>query len=167
EDASAHFGLGKLLEVEQRSKEAKAEFEHSIQMQPAQTESYYELDNSSSKYSMMHRLRRCLRKCWRVTQRTEALLREWGSSHSAARSIRTRISFWPVRRRLLRIISRLTTIVDWHWPGSGRRMNLIVSCRPPPSWTASNRGRPQLPREYPRAGRRTDLRDNLRDFSMA
>jgi len=43
EDASAHFGLGKLLEVEQRSKEAKAEFEHSIQMQPAQTESYYEL----------------------------------------------------------------------------------------------------------------------------
>jgi tetratricopeptide (TPR) repeat protein len=43
EDASAHFGLGKVLEVDQRTTEARAEFERSIQLQPAQTESYYEL----------------------------------------------------------------------------------------------------------------------------
>ena len=43
DDASAHFGLGKVLEVAQRTTEARAEFERSIQLQPAQTESYYEL----------------------------------------------------------------------------------------------------------------------------
>jgi tetratricopeptide (TPR) repeat protein len=43
QDASAHFGLGKALEAEQRCAEAKAEFERSIQLQPVQTESYYEL----------------------------------------------------------------------------------------------------------------------------
>lgn len=43
EDASAHFGLGKVLEVAQRPVEAKTEFERSIQLQPEQTESYYEL----------------------------------------------------------------------------------------------------------------------------
>ena len=43
EDASAHFGLGKVLEVGQRTTEARGEFERSIQLQPAQTESYYEL----------------------------------------------------------------------------------------------------------------------------
>src|SRR6202012_1344143 len=43
EDASAHFGLGKVLALQQRSAEARAEFERSIQLQPAQTESYYEL----------------------------------------------------------------------------------------------------------------------------
>ncbi len=43
EDASAHFGLGKVLEVAQRTTEARAEFERSIQLQPEQTESYYEL----------------------------------------------------------------------------------------------------------------------------
>ena len=43
EDASAHFGLGKVLEAAQRTTEARAEFERSIQLRPAQTESYYEL----------------------------------------------------------------------------------------------------------------------------
>jgi tetratricopeptide (TPR) repeat protein len=43
EDASAHFGLGRVLEIEQRTVEAKTEFERSIQLQPVQTESYYEL----------------------------------------------------------------------------------------------------------------------------
>ena len=43
EDASAHFGLGKVLEAAQRTADARAEFERSIQLQPAQTESYYEL----------------------------------------------------------------------------------------------------------------------------
>ena len=43
EDASAHFGLGKVLAVAQRTTEAGEEFERSIQLQPGQTESYYEL----------------------------------------------------------------------------------------------------------------------------
>ena len=43
EDASAHFGLGKVLEAAQRTTDAREEFERSIQLQPAQTESYYEL----------------------------------------------------------------------------------------------------------------------------
>jgi Flp pilus assembly protein TadD len=43
EDASAHFGLGKVLQAAQRGPDARAEFERSIQLQPAQTESYYEL----------------------------------------------------------------------------------------------------------------------------
>ena len=43
DDASAHFGLGRLLEAQQRSADAKAEFERSVQLQPVQTESYYEL----------------------------------------------------------------------------------------------------------------------------
>ncbi len=43
-DASAHFGLGHLLEMEQQHlDEAKSEFQRSIELQPVQTESYYQL----------------------------------------------------------------------------------------------------------------------------
>src|SRR5207248_4321124 len=42
-DASAHYGLGKLLHMEARDEEARAELQRSIALQPHQTESYYEL----------------------------------------------------------------------------------------------------------------------------
>lgn len=43
-DATAHFGLGHLLEMEQQHlDEAKSEFQRSIELQPVQTESYYQL----------------------------------------------------------------------------------------------------------------------------
>ena len=42
-DASAHFGLGRLLAMEQRTAEARVEFETSIRLQPVQTESFYQL----------------------------------------------------------------------------------------------------------------------------
>jgi Flp pilus assembly protein TadD len=42
-DASAHFGLGHILAMEQRADAARAEFERSIALQPVQTESYYQI----------------------------------------------------------------------------------------------------------------------------
>ena len=42
-DASAHFGLGHVLAMQQRSDEARVEFQRSIDLQPVQTESYYEI----------------------------------------------------------------------------------------------------------------------------
>ena len=43
DDATAHFGLGRVLQMLERSEEAKREFERSVELQPRQTESYYEL----------------------------------------------------------------------------------------------------------------------------
>lgn len=43
DDATAHCGLGRLLELLQRDQEAEAEFHRSIALQPQQTESYYRL----------------------------------------------------------------------------------------------------------------------------
>lgn len=43
DDATAHFGLGHLLQMQQRIDEAKAEFQRSVDLQPVQTESYYQL----------------------------------------------------------------------------------------------------------------------------
>jgi tetratricopeptide (TPR) repeat protein len=42
-DATAHCGLGRLLELLQRDQEADVEFHKSIELQPQQTESYYRL----------------------------------------------------------------------------------------------------------------------------
>ncbi len=42
-DASAHFGLGHVLEMQQRIDDAKAEFQRSVDLQPLQTESYFQL----------------------------------------------------------------------------------------------------------------------------
>jgi tetratricopeptide (TPR) repeat protein len=42
-DASAHYGLGHLLQMQQRSDEAAQEFHRSIEIKPVQTESYYQL----------------------------------------------------------------------------------------------------------------------------
>ncbi len=43
DDATAHFGLGRVLQMLERTDEAKREFERSVELQPRQTESYYEL----------------------------------------------------------------------------------------------------------------------------
>jgi len=43
EDATAHYGLGRILRMLERTEEAKTEFERSVEIVPAQTESYYEL----------------------------------------------------------------------------------------------------------------------------
>ncbi len=42
-DASAHFGLGHVLEMQQRIDDARAEFQRSVDLQPIQTESYFQL----------------------------------------------------------------------------------------------------------------------------
>ena len=43
DDASAHYGLGKLLHILARDDEAQVELRRSLELQPQQTESYYEL----------------------------------------------------------------------------------------------------------------------------
>ena len=43
EDATAHFGMGRILQQGQHGSGAKGEFEKSIDLQPVQTESYYQL----------------------------------------------------------------------------------------------------------------------------
>lgn len=43
DDASAHYGMGHLLQMQQRNDEAAAQFNRSIKLQPVQTESYYQL----------------------------------------------------------------------------------------------------------------------------
>lgn len=43
EDASAHYGLGRALRVQQKLAEAKQELQRSISLQPVQTEAYYQL----------------------------------------------------------------------------------------------------------------------------
>jgi tetratricopeptide (TPR) repeat protein len=42
-DASAHYGYGHLLQMQQRIEEATLQFNKSIELQPQQTESYYQL----------------------------------------------------------------------------------------------------------------------------
>ena len=42
-DATAHYGLGRILEMTQHSDAAKAEFERSIALAPNQAESYYQI----------------------------------------------------------------------------------------------------------------------------
>ncbi len=43
EDATAHFGMGRILQQGQHGSDAKGEFEKAIDLQPIQTESYYQL----------------------------------------------------------------------------------------------------------------------------
>jgi Flp pilus assembly protein TadD len=43
EDATAHYGLGRLLHMLLRNDEAKAELQESIALRPVQSGSYYEL----------------------------------------------------------------------------------------------------------------------------
>jgi tetratricopeptide (TPR) repeat protein len=43
DDATAHYGLGKILRMLQRSSEAEVELRRSIELEPNQTASYYEL----------------------------------------------------------------------------------------------------------------------------
>jgi tetratricopeptide (TPR) repeat protein len=43
DDPTAHFGLGRVLQMLERTEEARKEFQRSIDLQPNQTESYYEL----------------------------------------------------------------------------------------------------------------------------
>jgi len=43
DDASAHFGLGHLLFMQQHLEDARTEFNRSIELQPLQTESYYQI----------------------------------------------------------------------------------------------------------------------------
>jgi tetratricopeptide (TPR) repeat protein len=43
EDASAHYGLGRILQMGQQPDLARAEFQQSIELQPRQTESFYQL----------------------------------------------------------------------------------------------------------------------------
>jgi tetratricopeptide (TPR) repeat protein len=43
EDATAHYGLGRILQITQRVDDAKAEFERSIELAPNQAESYYQI----------------------------------------------------------------------------------------------------------------------------
>ncbi len=42
-DASAHYGLGRILQLGQQLDQAKAEFRRSIELRPQQTESHYQL----------------------------------------------------------------------------------------------------------------------------
>ena len=42
-DATAHYGLGRILQQAQQPSPAKVEFERSIELKPAQTESFYQL----------------------------------------------------------------------------------------------------------------------------
>ncbi len=42
-DASAHYGLGRIYEIGLQFDKARAEFDESIQLQPEQTEAYYQL----------------------------------------------------------------------------------------------------------------------------
>ena len=43
DDASAHYGMGRMLQMEEHFDEARAEFERSLALQPQQTESYFQL----------------------------------------------------------------------------------------------------------------------------
>ena len=43
DDASAHFGLGRIFQIGLQFDKAQAEFARSIELQPVQTEAYYEL----------------------------------------------------------------------------------------------------------------------------
>lgn len=53
EDASAHYGLGRIFQQAQQPEAAKAEFEKAIALMPTQTESYYQvaqIDLEAGKY---------------------------------------------------------------------------------------------------------------------
>jgi tetratricopeptide (TPR) repeat protein len=43
DDATAHYGLGRILQITQRSDEARSEFQRSIALAPNQAESYYQI----------------------------------------------------------------------------------------------------------------------------
>jgi tetratricopeptide (TPR) repeat protein len=49
DDASAHFGLGRIYQIGLRFDQAKAEFARSIELKPVQTEGYYELGDIALK----------------------------------------------------------------------------------------------------------------------
>lgn len=49
DDASAHFGLGRIYQIGLQLDKAKEEFARSIQLQPVQTEAYYELGDIALK----------------------------------------------------------------------------------------------------------------------
>ena len=42
-DASAHYGLGRVYQLELDTEKARAEFQRSVELQPVQTEAYYQL----------------------------------------------------------------------------------------------------------------------------
>jgi tetratricopeptide (TPR) repeat protein len=42
-DASAHYGLGRVYQLELEAEKARAEFQRSVELQPVQTEAYYQL----------------------------------------------------------------------------------------------------------------------------
>lgn len=48
-DASAHYGLGRIYEIGLQFDKARAEFEESIQLQPEQTEAYFQLGDMELK----------------------------------------------------------------------------------------------------------------------
>jgi len=49
DDASAHFGLGRIYQIGLRFDQAKTEFARSIELKPVQTEAYYELGDIALK----------------------------------------------------------------------------------------------------------------------
>lgn len=49
DDASAHYGLGRIYQLGMQYEKAKAEFERCVQLQPVQTEGYYQLGDIALK----------------------------------------------------------------------------------------------------------------------
>jgi len=49
DDASAHFGLGRIYQIGLKFEKAKSEFARSIELKPVQTEAYYELGDIALK----------------------------------------------------------------------------------------------------------------------
>ncbi len=145
--ASAHFGLGHILAMQQRTDDARAEFERSIQLQPVQTESYYQIGEIELDAHQDAKARALFHKTLERDPTHGGRSPAWVCWRSGPKIMLKPRNTSRLQKRARQTMVPHTTIVDWRWPiWEGKTREKPSFAKPPNSAAQTLRRRKYLHR---------------------